>query len=487
MNTCSMENGYYYKRSYRQSYYRPEWTCGKYNKSRRSAILYNLIEGTSHFFEEESADVIGLILTYGRSSIIDLPEISHKIGVDEACLHEFVDSLVNIGILSTHLWNKSEIMAYRHHVASTRKKLNFNPNSFDNNYETAEDEYAKTIDGWGSVVFELTYRCNEQCIHCYNEGASHCKEESNTRGNRKELSFSDYRKVIDEFCEQGMFKACITGGDPFMHPHVWDILEYLYEKEVSVELYTNGQALIGCCERLAFLYPRIVGISIYSAIAQIHDKVTRSPGSYERSITVMENLSELGIPLQIKCCVLNLNYDSYKTIYALADQFNALPQIETNIRNTVSGNQFASKNLRLSDEQYFELFSDKNIPQSIDDCSLGNIAERDYTCNACKAGINSCTLTPEGNIIPCPAFHMVLGNVIEMHLKEMFTGDKLNWWRSVKLTDYEECGSHDYCGFCAICPGENYADTANPLKASENKCFMAKHRYACAVKLFKKG
>lgn len=367
------------------------------------------------------------------------------------------------------------------------KKTNLNPNSLKNNQETAEDEYAKTIDGWGSVVFELTYRCNEQCIHCYNEGASHCENETNKRGNRKELSFNDYRNVIDELCEQGMFKACITGGDPFMHPNVWDIIEYLYEKEVSVELYTNGQALTGCCERLSFLYPRIVGISIYSAIAQIHDKITRLPGSYKRSIAVMENLSALGIPLQLKCCVLNLNYDSYKTIYALAEQFNALPQIETNIRNTVDGNQFASNNLRLSDKQYFELFSDKNIPQSIDDCSLGKIAERDYSCNACKAGINSCTLTPEGNIIPCPAFHMILGNVREKHIKEIFTGDKLNWWRSVKLTDYEECGSHDYCGFCAICPGENYSDTNNPLKASENKCFMAKQRYACAVEYSKKG
>lgn len=393
--------------------------------------------------------------------------------------------------MTQHLYDDFEILKYRERVASLKKSNNeSNPNIDkyeDGVNDTAEDEYAKTVNGWSSVVFELTYRCSEQCIHCYNEGASHSSEEPNKRGEKKELSFEKYKEVIDELCEQGMFKACITGGDPFVNSKAWDIIEYLYHKEVSVEIYTNGQSLIGQCNRLASLYPRIVGLSVYSAIPEIHDNVTRKKGSYNKTLTVIEELSHLGIPIQLKCCVLNINFESYKSIYKLAERYNALPQIETNIRNAIDGNKYASRNLRLNTKQYCELFADKRIPQSIDETSLDRISQRNYNENACRAGVSSCTITPDGSVIPCPAFHLILGNVNESSIKDIYAGIKLDQWKSTTLQDYEECATHDYCDFCAICPGENYTDTGSPLKASYNKCFMAKMRYGYASGIYKKG
>ena len=44
-------------------YYRPEWTCGRYNKEFKVAIYYNLIEGMSYFFENDSAEIVGRVLS----------------------------------------------------------------------------------------------------------------------------------------------------------------------------------------------------------------------------------------------------------------------------------------------------------------------------------------------------------------------------------------------------------------------------------------
>jgi hypothetical protein len=46
-----------------QTYYRPEWTCSKYNAVARVAIIYNLIEGMCYFLEEYSAAAVGEILS----------------------------------------------------------------------------------------------------------------------------------------------------------------------------------------------------------------------------------------------------------------------------------------------------------------------------------------------------------------------------------------------------------------------------------------
>ena len=51
----------------KQIYYRPEWTCGRYNEEKKVAIYYNLIEGISYFFEDYSAMVIGAILTIEKT------------------------------------------------------------------------------------------------------------------------------------------------------------------------------------------------------------------------------------------------------------------------------------------------------------------------------------------------------------------------------------------------------------------------------------
>ena len=280
-----------------------------------------------------------------------------------------------------------------------------------------------------------------------------------------------------------MFKICLTGGDPFSKSIAWDVIEYCYEREIAVELYTNGYSISRQIERLINLYPRIVGLTIYSPIGEIHDKITRTKGSYDRTISSMSQLSDHGIPLQLKCCVFNINFETYKGVYALAEKYAALPQIEVNIKNTIDGNKYASQHLRLTDEQYEELFKDSNIYPYITSDSLNRLTKRDYSKNACAAGVKSCTLTPEGNLIPCPAFHLVLGNIRNSSIEDIRNSEILTNWSKVTLSNYVDCGSHDYCSFCSICPGDNFSDTGSPLKASDNKCFMAKKRYDYAKKI----
>lgn len=476
-------------------YYRPEWTCASHNEKGQTTIVYNLIEGTSHFFEGASSMVMGAFVSFGRNVAFDLRDVSKSLNIDIDSLNSFAEQLCQIGLLTTKIPTPYDIMQYRKAIAK-RNKDNYNsdkvmPNGVDvieQGLLGAEEYYAKSLNGgWGNVVFELTYRCSEKCIHCYNIGSTHFDTDIDKRGCRKELTLEEYKRVIDELKEQGMFKICLTGGDPFSKSIVWDILQYLYMKEIAVEIYTNGLSLINQIERISNLYPRIIGLSVYSAKSEVHDKITRTKGSFDKTIHVMDSLSKLGIPLQLKCCVFNANFDTYTSVYELAKHFAALPQIEVNIKNTIDGNKYASQHLRLTDKQYEQLFQDAHIYPFIKDDTLDHLSTRNIKENACKGGISSCTLTPEGDVIPCPAFHLVFGNIRNLTIKEIHNGDVFYKWERIKLSDYKECNQHNYCSFCAICPGDNYSDTGSPLKASENKCFMAKKRWQYANKIYKKN
>ena len=97
------------------------------------------------------------------------------------------------------------------------------------------------VEGVASVMLELTYDCSEQCIHCYNIGATRNDAEVSQRHSTSTISLHDYQRIIDELNEQGLVKVCLSGGDPFSNPLAWDIIDYLYQREIAFDVYTNGQ------------------------------------------------------------------------------------------------------------------------------------------------------------------------------------------------------------------------------------------------------
>ena len=173
-------------------------------------------------------------------------------------------------------------------------------------------------------MFELTYRCSEKCIHCYNIGATRNEEEKSQRGDREELSLDEYKQLIDDLYAQGLVKVCLTGGDPFSKSFVWEIIDYLYNKDIAFDVFTNGQSIIKDIEKLANYYPRLVGVSIYSGIAEVHDYITRVNGSWERSMDVIRQLSSLAVPLNLKCCVMRPNVKSYFMVADIAKEYGAV-------------------------------------------------------------------------------------------------------------------------------------------------------------------
>ena len=471
-------------------YYRPVWTCGRYNEQAQVAIYYNLIAGMSYFFESHSAMVIGEILSAQRNGAVDMQAISEKLNIAMESLEPFFGQLEEMGIVSS-VYPTPEIIAdYRRRVSAyncqqeqtvektTQEKLPYDVSN-------AERCYTEKAGGITSAMFELTYNCSEKCIHCYNAGATRNDEERSTRGERDELTLEEYKRLIDELYEQGLVKVCLTGGDPFSKPVAWEIMDYLYDKGIAFDVFTNGLRLTSAIDRLADYYPRLVGISLYSGIPEVHDHITRIPGSWERSMHVVRRLSALAVPMNLKCCVMQPNVKSYYMVADIARQYGAAPQFEINLTDSVEGDRCVSKYLRMTPEQLEIVLRDDNVPMYVgkEAPNYGG-QERPTDENPCGAGENSLCITPEGSVIPCCAFHTPLGSVRERRIADILKDSpSLAYWRALTLNDYEECGRHGYCAYCNLCPGNNFTEHGTPLKAAEVNCFVAKVRHDLARRM----
>ena len=198
-------------------YYRPKWVCGRYNAPGKVAIVYNLLEGISYLFEDYSALVVSFLLDVQRGQKVDVANISKQTGILQESILHFFEELASFGLLLDHLPTEEEETDYRKQISLHNRiqaaKVETTQEKLPMFTSTAEMEYAEKAGGITSVMFELTYRCSEKCIHCYNIGATRNNEEQSGRALLKELQLEDYKRIIDEqYVMKLENKICLTNG-----------------------------------------------------------------------------------------------------------------------------------------------------------------------------------------------------------------------------------------------------------------------------------
>ena len=96
-----------------QHFFRPEWTCGRYNPEADTAIMYNLLNGVSSFFESYSARVIGEILSIPKNGRGTAEDIAEHTGIAVESITEFLQVLKENGLVSDRLLSREEITLMR--------------------------------------------------------------------------------------------------------------------------------------------------------------------------------------------------------------------------------------------------------------------------------------------------------------------------------------------------------------------------------------
>ena len=88
-----------------------------------------------------------------------------------------------------------------------------------------------------SATLEITYRCNEKCIHCY-------VVEPDNLDLSRELNTQEYIKILDELYDLNCLHIVFTGGDPFVRTDFIEIYNYARSKNFAVDIFTNAQILM---------------------------------------------------------------------------------------------------------------------------------------------------------------------------------------------------------------------------------------------------
>ncbi len=126
---------------------------------------------------------------------------------------------------------------------------------------------------------EPTDRCNLFCVHCY--------AQSRLNRNDKGLSTGKWLSIIDELEEIGVKQLVFTGGEPLLRNDLLQLLThaFLNKNLRHIQILTNA-SLFTPSPLLDFIAEKEIGVgfSFYSHTAAVHDRMTRTPGSWDKTV-----------------------------------------------------------------------------------------------------------------------------------------------------------------------------------------------------------
>ena len=303
-----------------------------------------------------------------------------------------------------------------------------------------------------SVQMDVTYRCNERCVHCYLDHDDH-----------GEMTTAEIKNVLDQLAEAGVFFLIFSGGEVFMRMDFFELVEYARSLMFCVKLKSNA-FMIGEeeADRLAAAHLDSVQVSIYSHRPEVHDAITLLPRSLERSIAGIRRLRDRGVKVILANVLMRPNFQDYAGVKALAKELGAEFTIDPTITPMMDGDR-SILSLGIEQEELQQVFRDEGLVGNVDEfCAppAGPMAEADAMDTLpCSAGHSACYISPYGDLYPCVQFPLPSGNVRRSKFLDIWRhSPELNEVRTITISDLQGCSQCVHGSSCTRCPGLAYME-----------------------------
>ena len=270
-----------------------------------------------------------------------------------------------------------------------------------------------------SIEIELSRLCNFRCPYCY----ASAKGDAAT-----ELDDAQLRDVIVQAQELGARKIIVLGGEPMLHPRLFSTLEFIHERGLESEMFTNGTGISARKARLLYDLQVNVALKMNTFDRRTQDMLAGHDGAYDIIHTALRNLTEAGYPgpglrpfLAVSTIMCSLNEHELVKLWIWLRDRNILPYFEM---VTPQGNAVENDWLPLDPERNRQIFEEiRRIDRERYDQTW--LPQPPLVAHRCQRHKFSCLVNAQGEVMPCVGVPIVVGNVRERRLADILADSEV--------------------------------------------------------------
>jgi AdoMet-dependent heme synthase len=337
------------------------------------------------------------------------------------------------------------------------------------------------------VSWNLTYRCNLACEHCYLDAGGTPLVATENFADRSELSTDECFKVIDDIAT--FAPECVTiltGGEPLLRRDILDIVRRASERGLWAVVGTNGVRISeNVAARLSEAGARGLSLSLDALDPDRHDRFRNVRGAWRNTVEGAEILNRTGLPFIVQTTAGAHNLGELEAIADFAHDRLAAKVWNLYFLVPTGRGQFVSD---ITPAQYDDVLSSlhriqrkyerrmlvnaKCAPHYIKTVlENGGETFRTYSGGAggCPAGTHYMGIRPNGDVTPCPYLPVFAGSLRKSSLAELWTSSPLFTGIRQRASLGGRCGACEMNGQCGGCRARAFGMTGD-LMAEDPLC-----------------
>ena len=294
----------------------------------------------------------------------------------------------------------------------------------------------------------ITYRCNNDCAHCYNA----------RERNFPELDTERWKLILDKLWERGVPHIVFTGGEATLRNDLPELIAHAESNGQITGLNTNARRLADerYVQRLVEAGLDHVQITVESCDEAIHDQMMRARGAFKQTIQGLRNVLASPLYVMTNTTMLRTNVHTIpNTLDFLAEV--GVPTIGLNAliysgHGLTVGTGLAERELQPILDMAVQKTSERGqrlIWYTPTQYCQFDPTQSNLGVKGCTAALYSMCIESNGNVLPCQSYYHSLGNILSDPWESIWDHEL-----SIKLRERKSLPAKcDGCSIVAECGG----------------------------------